>query len=219
MSELNRAPFTRKRHRARSVARFCWTLPFINIDETRMIIDNQVSQRDQNAKETTPLICPIQIAGQKRALSTTTASSSMSKNMSSSETSIDSLQLEKYTTKTNKKTPKQSQAKKKIKKSSTEYKNEIDLNVMLQPLEFRLNDPNSTYPLNYLNFKSFLDKTFSNPFVYEVANEYTSKPQEIADMMRHLHNYLTDKNTKRRFTRIIKKIETESNTSEENERK
>ena len=29
MSELNRAPFTRKRHRARSVARFCWTLPYI----------------------------------------------------------------------------------------------------------------------------------------------------------------------------------------------
>ena len=29
MSELNRAPFTRKRHRARSVARFCWTLPYV----------------------------------------------------------------------------------------------------------------------------------------------------------------------------------------------
>ena len=29
MSELNRAPFTRKRHRARSVARFCWTLPYM----------------------------------------------------------------------------------------------------------------------------------------------------------------------------------------------
>ena len=29
MSELNRAPFTRKRHRARSVARFCWTLPYL----------------------------------------------------------------------------------------------------------------------------------------------------------------------------------------------
>ena len=29
MRELNRAPFTRKRHRARSVARFCWTLPYI----------------------------------------------------------------------------------------------------------------------------------------------------------------------------------------------
>ena len=30
MSELNRAPFTRKRHCARSVARFCWTLSYIN---------------------------------------------------------------------------------------------------------------------------------------------------------------------------------------------
>ena len=29
MSELNRAPFTRKRHRARSVARFCWMLPYM----------------------------------------------------------------------------------------------------------------------------------------------------------------------------------------------
>ena len=29
MTELNRAPFTRKRHRARSVARFCWTLPYV----------------------------------------------------------------------------------------------------------------------------------------------------------------------------------------------
>ena len=29
MSELNRAPFTRKRHRARSVACFCWTLPYM----------------------------------------------------------------------------------------------------------------------------------------------------------------------------------------------
>ena len=31
MSELNRAPFTRKRHRARSVARFCWTLPYAGV--------------------------------------------------------------------------------------------------------------------------------------------------------------------------------------------
>ena len=29
MSELNRAPFTRKRYRARPLARFCWTLPYI----------------------------------------------------------------------------------------------------------------------------------------------------------------------------------------------
>ena len=33
MSELNRAPFTRKRHRARSVARFCWTLPYMSFDD------------------------------------------------------------------------------------------------------------------------------------------------------------------------------------------
>ena len=31
MSELNRAPFTRKRHRARSVARFCWTRPYMYV--------------------------------------------------------------------------------------------------------------------------------------------------------------------------------------------
>ena len=31
MSELNRATLMRKRHRARSVVRFCWTLPYIYI--------------------------------------------------------------------------------------------------------------------------------------------------------------------------------------------
>ena len=42
MSELNRAPFTRKRHRARSVARFCWTLPYIA--EANWYLGNMVTR-------------------------------------------------------------------------------------------------------------------------------------------------------------------------------
>ena len=41
MSELNRAPFTRKRHRARSVARFCWTLPIYISSYVRTYVINE----------------------------------------------------------------------------------------------------------------------------------------------------------------------------------
>lgn len=68
-------------------------------------------------------------------------------------------------------------------------------------------DESQKQPLDFLSFKSFLDKAFSNPLAVEVAKEYTNDVCEIADMMRKIHSKLPTRGMKARFTKKIRQIE------------
>ena len=147
----------------------------------------------------------------KRPLSTSSASTTQLENMrvlSGSESSLESLAAEPYTNVTDNanQSKKTKQKQKKIKRSFTPCKNQ-DLDDILKNIKEKIESPDCSYPLNYIKFKSFLDKAFSSPDTVEIANEYSSSIAEISNMMRDLYNDIPNKGIKSRFTKIIKKIE------------
>ena len=148
--------------------------------------------------------CPASLATQS------TSSLSDERHLSGSESSIESLSEEKYEFNKslgadNKKVHKPSKKKVKPDKPSSKYS--IDLDLHLQAIKKRIDDPSNKFPLDYLNFKSFLDKAFSSEFVPQIAADYTDNIEEISTMLRTLYKDLESRNLKTRFTKIIKKIE------------
>ena len=147
----------------------------------------------------------------KRPLSLSSTSSTPLENyrlLSASESSLESLNEEPYMcdNSNENKIKKVTKKKKKVKRSTTPNKN-LDLDENLNSVKEKIEASANAFPLNYINFKSFLDKAFTNTETIEIALEYSNNIIDIADMMRVLYKDIKSKGMRSRFTKIIKKIE------------
>lgn len=95
--------------------------------------------------------------------------------------------------------------KKTKKNTNTSDSKEKSLDELIAPIKPILDEPNTF--LNYLQLKSFLEKTKGSPHPEEIAREYTDDIEGlIAFMKKDLYGHLNDRCIKHRFSRITNKL-------------
>ena len=147
-----------------------------------------------------------------------------SKNLSDSETSLESLSdFNTLTNQNNTPPPPKKKKKKKTtapkntnKKSQTKQTTNANTSLKLNLTRIKqlFDNPTLTFPIDFLQLESFLDKAFTNPFNPETTMEYSPKLSEIAKMTREINFSLKTRPLKSKLTKIknkkkkkIKKIE------------
>ena len=171
---------------------------------------NQCESMDmglQKSKENNYEI-PTNNLSYKRPLSLSTTTSSLLENaelLSTFQSSLDSFNEDKFQQNLSKSKLDTKNQRKKAKKESEQPTN---IENELIKIKEKIENPENTFPLDYLKLKEFLGKSISNPQIVETVKEFCSNIQDIANMLRTLHPNLSSSNMKRRFTKIIKKIET-----------
>lgn len=95
---------------------------------------------------------------------------------------------------------------KKSRLESSNIEESEKLDTQLAPLKEILMDPNNKYPLNFIQMKSFLEKTKNSTEVIEIALEFTPDVTQMIQMLERTYPKLKDKNMKRRFTNLKKKL-------------
>lgn len=80
------------------------------------------------------------------------------------------------------------------------------LEQLILPLKEILSTESKTYSLDYIQFKSFLEKTKGSSDINEIAREYTDNNDDIISILRNTYPLLKERSIKNRFTRLIKKL-------------
>lgn len=94
-------------------------------------------------------------------------------------------------------------------------KKEKNMEELITPIKHIIEDTQNNFPLTYIQFKSFLENSFSANDPILIAADYSQDISSITKMMHNLYPHLTNKTIKGRFTRIIKKINSVINTADE----
>lgn len=209
------------------LAKHCSENPLVINEVT---VSQQITQNDQNTKnfqaqELSPVkndpttnqpetmyshntpetsFPPLPIS--KRALSTTNSKSSRTSSINNDEDTKKESNAQKGNNDNTIKHP----TTKKQKIEDTSDKTENNLEAHLQPIKEILSSTNNPYVLNYIQLKSFLEKTKGNPNVEEIALEYHENIPKIIECLREIYPHLNERSIKNRITRITKKL---SNTT------
>lgn len=77
---------------------------------------------------------------------------------------------------------------------------------LIAPTKNEIESNQHKFPLTYLQFKSFLEKSFGASDPVQIAKEYSNDIEGIILMMNDTYPALTERSIKNRFTRIIKKL-------------
>lgn len=77
---------------------------------------------------------------------------------------------------------------------------------LIKPIQKIIDEKPEQFPLNYIQFKNFLENSFGakNPII--IAKDYPCDTQSIIQMMTNTYPLLTERSIKNRFTRIINKL-------------
>ena len=94
-------------------------------------------------------------------------------------------------------------------------KKEKNMEELITPIKHIIEDSQNNFPLTYIQFKSFLENSFSANDPILVASNYSQDISSITKMMHSLYPHLTNKTIKGRFTRIIRKINSVLHTADE----
>lgn len=170
----------------------------------------QITQNNNHSQNPKEIPLP-ESTGQKRALSTTMSESSQENTQNKTliprtddKHNTDTSDQE-WTTQ-----PTKSNRNKK-KKIKVEPAKESDLETQLVPLKEILSSEENPYALDYLQVKSFLEKTKGHPNVKEVALEFNQDTSVIISCLKDIYPFLTERAIKSRITRIMNKL-TNSNS-------
>lgn len=153
---------------------------------------------------------------------TKTANSSMKRSKPTTPTSeteeTEKDELTQSQNKTNTQTSSQNVRKrpnKKPRSSSPSYL--LTTDELIYYLKDEITKNQEIYPLNYNEFKDFVDNANGSPDPLEISKDYTNETDKLLQMMESLYPLLQQRTMKHRMTRLIKKIKIQLEEEEEEE--
>ncbi|KAK2578296.1 hypothetical protein KPH14_011918 [Odynerus spinipes] len=87
---------------------------------------------------------------------------------------------------------------------------------MLKPAKSTIDDPTNHFVLNYTQFKSLLENTYSIDNPIDISREYSNDTSAIINMIMSIPPLLKDRSIKNRLHRLVKTLENESSTPHSN---
>lgn len=81
-----------------------------------------------------------------------------------------------------------------------------NISIDLPAIEKEIKKNQKKYPLNYLQFTNFIEKSFGNPNPRMIALDFTDDLKELADMLKQIYPCLSERSNKNRFSRLSTKL-------------
>ncbi|KAL7294470.1 hypothetical protein TKK_0009908 [Trichogramma kaykai] len=105
---------------------------------------------------------------------------------------------------------------KKFKKIESK-KEKPNLREQLQPAEKYLKSNLEKYPVNIEELSNFLNECFGKSNISEIAQNYSSNPQNLVLMLQDVHENISDRNLRSRINRILKRLNNSSISSSDDD--